>query len=121
MTLKDEEPLPPSSEEESSVPSVPDSSEESSSDSSSDPEPQPVGPETKPFTPDDLTSNKDKRETVNDNECNWYTDKVLYADANTLLDGSRIFVTIRWRRRALGRARRTAMCGRTPTMRTPRP
>lgn len=28
---------------------------------------------------------------MNDNECNWYTDKVLYADANTLLDGSRIF------------------------------
>ncbi len=91
LTLKDEEPLPPSSEEESSVPSVPDSSEESSSDSSSDPEPQPVGPETKPFTPDDLTSNKDKRETVNDNECNWYTEKVLYAAASTLLDGSRIF------------------------------
>lgn len=48
------------------------------------------GPETNTFTPDDLTTNADKRTTYEDNELNWYTDEIIW-NGSTVLDGSRVF------------------------------
>lgn len=48
------------------------------------------GPDTIAFTPDDLTTDTDKRTTYKDNELNWYTDELLY-NGSDLLDGSRVF------------------------------
>ena len=75
------------------APVVPDTSSEPESSSepdSSEPDSDITTIETKPFTPDDLTSNADKRITLNDNEFGWYADEQLY-NGTQLLDGSRIF------------------------------